>query len=217
MEVNKLIQQHDCIFDKYEIVPHNINIKLNDILTKIEQFYYSEFWTNRFKRRIKEENIDYNPIQLDIIQGSISELKDATEFMLFDKDTTYKGVSNTKNMIALNINIDKIQSNDSHIENIVMHEFGHRQCKIPEFNIINYLNSRILKSPSPMGLENELDYKYFSDKDEIRQRIIPVVKEMIDNKWTLEQTYYLSQNLKQDDLYSLYSKQTLIYWLDNIL
>lgn len=217
MEVNKLIQQHDCIFDKYEIVPHNINIKLNDILTKIEQFYYSEFWTNRFKRRIKEENIDYNPIQLDIIQGSISELKDATEFMLFDKDTTYKGVSNTKNMIALNINIDKIQSNESHIENIVMHEFGHRQCKTPEFNIINYLNNKVLKSPSPICLENELDYKYFSDKDEIRQRIIPVVKEMIDNKWTLEQTYYLSQNLKQDDLYSLYSKQTLIYWLDNIL
>lgn len=217
MEVNKLIQQHDCIFDKYEIVPYNINIKLNNILTKIEQFYYSEFWTSRFKRRIKEENIDYNPIQLDIIQGSISELKDATKFMLFDKDTTYKGVSNTKNMIALNINIDKIQSNDSHIENIVMHEFGHRQCKIPEFNIINYLNNKVLKSPSPIGLENELDYKYFSDKDEIRQRIIPVVKEMIDNKWTLEQTYCLSENLKQDDLYSLYSKQTLIHWLDNIL
>lgn len=47
-----------------------------------------------------------------------------------------------------------------------------------------------------MGLESELDYQLLIDKNEIRQRIIPLVKEMSDNGWTSEEMYYLSQNLR---------------------
>ena len=30
-------------------------------------------------------------------------------------------------MIALNVNLDKNELNDSHINNVIMHEFEHRQ------------------------------------------------------------------------------------------
>lgn len=40
---------------------------------------------------------------------------------------------------------------------------------------------------------------------------------MYDGKLTPEQIYYLSDNLRQDDLYNIYSKVEIIYWLKNIL
>lgn len=98
-----------------------------------------------------------------------------------------------------------------------MHEFGHRQYNQSEFHVVEYLNDKILKSPSPMGLESELDYQYFTNKNEIRQRIIPLVKEMYDNNMTPDEMYYLSPNLRQDSLFNIYSKVEIIYWLNNIL
>lgn len=216
MELNKLISKPQCI-DTYKKVSNYLGSRLGEILIDIEQFYYSDFWESRFKRRLAEEGLEYNPIELDRILGVTSTLVNDNEFMLFDKDVNNKGISNYNTMIALNINMSNEQSNDSHIKNVVMHEFGHRQYNQEEFHIIKYLNSKILKSPSPMGLENELDYQYFSDRNEIRQRIIPLIKEMYDDKLTPEQIYYLSDNLRQDDLYNIYSKVEIIYWLNNIL
>lgn len=43
----------------------------------------------------------------------------------------------------------------------------------------------LLKFPSPIRLENELDY--------------------------------LSKNFRQDDVYTMYSKEDIIHWLNNIL
>lgn len=65
-----------------------------------------------------------------------------------------------------------------------------------------------------MGLESELDYRYFTNKNEIRQRIIPLVKEMYDNNMTPDEMYYLSPNLRQDSLFNIYSKVEIIYWLN---
>ncbi len=216
MELNKLISKPQCI-DTYKKVSNYLGSKLGEILIDIEKFYYSDFWESRFKRRLAEEGLEYNPIELDKILGVTTLLKENNVFKLFDKDENNKGVSNKGTMIALNINMSIEQSNDSHIKNVIMHEFGHRQYNQEEFRIIKYLNSKILKSPSPMGLESELDYQYFTNKNEIRQRIIPLVKEMYDNAWTPEQIYYLSDNLRQDDLYDMYSKAEILYWLENIL
>ena len=216
MELNKEITLSKCI-QGYQNTSTNVHNRLYGILLNIQEFYYSNFWENRFKRRLQEEGIKYNPIQLDIIQRTTTELIDKIVFKLFDKDPLYNGVSNPFNMIALNINLDEWKKNDSHIENVVMHEFGHIQYLQSEFQIITWLNSQILKSPSPSGLENELDQKYFSDQNEIRQRIIPVIKEMLDNDWDSEQAYYLSENIRNDSIYTIYDKQTLIYWLSNIL
>lgn len=216
MELNKLISKPQCI-DTYREVSNYLGSRLGEVLEDIEQFYYSDFWINRFKRRLQEENLEYNPIELDRILGATTAIKDDNVFKLFDRDENNKGISNKGTMIALNINMSRDQSNDSHIENVIMHEFGHRQYNQSEFYIVEYLNDKILKSPSPMGLESELDYQYFTNKNEIRQRIIPLVKEMRDNNMTPEEMYYLSQNLRQDSLFNIYSKVEILYWLNNIL
>ena len=215
MELNKLISRPQCI-DTYKEVSNYLGSRLGEVLESVEQFYYSDFWINRFRRRLQEEGLEYNPIELDRILGATTSIKDDNVFKLFDDVISKKGISK-RETIALNINMNREQSNDSHIENVIMHEFGHRQYNQSEFHIVEYLNNKILKSPSPMGLESELDYQYFTNKNEIRQRIIPLVKEMYDNNMTPEEMYYLSPNLRQDSLFNIYSKVEIIYWLNNIL
>lgn len=215
-KLNQLISKPQCI-DTYKEVSNYLGSRLGEVLVDIEQFYYNDFWINRFKRRLQEEGLKYNPIELDRLLGATTFIKDDNVFKLFDKPSSNKGISNSGTMIALNINMRSEQANDSHIKNVIMHEFGHRQYNQPEFKIVEYLNSKVLKSPSPIGLKNELDYQYFSNKNEIRQRIIPIVKEMYDNGLDSNEIYYLSKNLRQDDVYTIYNKEDIIYWLDNIL
>ena len=215
MKLHELISEPQCI-DKYKKVSNYLGSRLRKVLIDIEQFYYSDFWINRFRQRLQEEGLKYDPIELDRILGATTSIKDDNVFKLFDDVTSKKGISK-RETIALNINMNREQSNDSHIENVIMHEFGHRQYNQSEFHVVEYLNDKILKSPSPMGLESELDYQYFTNKNEIRQRIIPLVKEMYDNNMTPEEMYYLSPNLRQDSLFNIYSKVEIIYWLNNIL
>lgn len=40
---------------------------------------------------------------------------------------------------------------------------------------------------------------------------------MYDNKLSSNEIYYLSKNLRQDDICAIYSKKDIIHWLDNIL
>ncbi len=54
---------------------------LYSILEDIERFYYSPFWENRFKCRLKEEGLNYNPIELDKILGATTCLKENIEFI----------------------------------------------------------------------------------------------------------------------------------------
>ena len=118
---------------KYTKVSSYLENKLNNSLKEIERFYYSDFWTSRFKRRLKEEGFRYYPLELDCILGAISYLRDNTKFKLFDANQNKNGVSNASTMIALNINMSKEKLNDSHINNVIMHEFGHRQYNQQEF------------------------------------------------------------------------------------
>lgn len=205
----------DC-HKQYTKVSDLLGSKLDNILEGIERFYYSDFWTNRFRKRLKEEELEYLPIHLDIIQGVISELRDNTKFKLFEEEGT-NGVSNKGTMIALNSNL----TDDAQINNIIMHEFGHRQYNQSEFNIIVFLNKQVIKRPGFYLKNNEVlnreDYKYFIDHNEIRQRIIPIIKEMYDNNWTAEEAYELSQNLRIDDIKDIFIKDYIIYLLNNIL
>ena len=161
MELNKLISRPQCI-DTYKEVSNYLGSKLDEVLENVERFYYSDFWINRFRKRLQEEGLEYDPIELDRILGTTTSIKDDNVFKLFDDVTSKKGISK-RETIALNINMNREQSNDS-----IMHEFGHRQYNQSEFRIVEYLNNKILKSPSPMGLESELDYRYFTNKNEIR-------------------------------------------------
>ena len=206
---------------EYTKVSSYLENKLNNSLKEIERFYYSDFWTSRFKRRLKEEGFRYYPLELDCILGTISYLRDNTKFKLFDANQNKNGASNASTMIALNINMSKEKLNDSHINNVIMHEFGHRQYNQQEFVFIKYLNELVIGSPGlyiknnqTLGIE---DYPYFTDDNELRQRIIPIVKEMYDNDWTAEDAYELSENLRMDDIKDIFIKDYIIDLLNNIL
>ncbi len=206
---------------QYTKVSNYLGSKLDDSLKEIERFYYSDFWTSRFKRRLKEEGFRYYPLELDCILGAISYLRDNTKFKLFDENQNKNGVSNSSTMIALNINMSEEKLNDSHINNVIMHEFGHRQYNQQEFVFIKYLNELVIGSPGlyiknnqTLGIE---DYPYFTNDNELRQRIIPIVKEMYDNDWTAEDAYELSENLRMDDIKDIFTKDYIIDLLNNIL
>ena len=206
---------------QYTKVSSYLGSKLDDSLKEIERFYYSDFWTSRFKRRLKEEGFRYYPLELDCILGAISYLRDNTKFKLFDENQNKNGISNSSTMIALNINMSEEKLNDSHINNVIMHEFGHRQYNQQEFVFIKYLNELTIGSPGlyiknnqTLGIE---DYPYFTNDNELRQRIIPIVKEMYDNDWTAEDAYELSENLRMDDIKDIFTKDYIIDLLNNIL
>ena len=206
---------------QYTKASNYLGSKLDDSLKEIERFYYSDFWTSRFKRRLKEEGFRYYPLELDCILGAISYLRDNTKFKLFDENQNKNGVSNDNTMIALNINMSEEKLNDSRINNVIMHEFGHRQYNQQEFVFIKYLNELTIGSPGlyiknnqTLGIE---DYPYFTNDNELRQRIIPIVKEMYDNNWTAEEAYELSANLKRDDIKDIFIKDYIIDLLNNIL
>lgn len=210
----------NCYKDYTNVSPL-LGEKLDNLLEDIEHFYYSSFWTNRFKRRMNEENEDWIPIQLDIIQGVSSDLRDTTNFKMFSESSNNNGRSNKGTMIALNTNMSKEKLNDSHINNVVMHEFGHRQYNEKAFNLIIELNKRIIGKPEKYVKSDEVlnkeDYKYFMDHDELRQRIIPIVKEMRDNNWKLSEVYDKSENLKMDDIKDIFTREYILKLIDNLL
>ena len=210
----------DCHKQYTKVSPH-LGHLLDESLQDIEKFYYSDFWTKRFRRRLQEEGIDYNPIQLDIIQGTTSELRETTKFELFEEKTGSKGVSNTGEMIALNVNIKDEELNNSHINNVIMHEFGHRQYNQPQYQLIVELNKQLMGIIGDNIKEKESlsenDYKYFIDHNELRQRLIPIIKEMRDNNWSIGEVYDLSPNLEIDDIKNIFTREYILKLLDNLL
>ena len=221
MHLINLIYTHklDC-YQKYTQVSRGFGNRLDEVLKEIEQFYYSDFWIHRFKRRLQEERLNYNSIELDILQGTTSLLREDSEFKLFNEDSVQNGISNNKTMIALNINLDPDEINDSHIKNVIMHEFGHRQYNQKEFEIVRCLNNIILKDSKEYIKDRTLtknDLEYFSDDNELRQRIIPIIKEMKDNDWNSYETYQYSKNLNIYDIKQIYNKKYIITLLENIL
>lgn len=208
----------DC-HKQYTAVSNYLGNRLDESLKEIERFYYSDFWINRFERRLKEEGFRYYPLELDCILGMTSELRDDTKFKLFNRDQNENGVSNKDTMIALNINMNDEKLNDSHINNVIMHEFGHRQYNQQEFRFIKYLNLLIIGDPEEYVKQDlsQEDYLYFIDDNELRQRIVPIIKEMYDNNWTITETYDKSHNLAIDDIKSIFKKEYILRLIDNLL
>lgn len=210
----------DC-HKQYTQVSTYLGNRLDESLMDIERFYYSPFWIKRLKRRLREAKTEYSPIDIDIILGVTSELRDDTKFKMFDEDQGSKGVSNKGTMIALNVNIKDKEINDSHINNVIMHEFGHRQYNQPEFDLVVRLNSKVIMTPGLFMKNNqtlsEKDYKYFMDPNELRQRIIPIIKEMYDNGWEPEVAYKKSKNLEMDDIKDIFTETYILHLLENLL
>lgn len=204
-------------YKQYTKVSPLLGDLLNNILIDIEKFYYSNFWITRYKRRLNNEKIKYNPIELDIIQGLTTEIRENIKFNLYDKKDSF-GVSDDKENIGLN---NTNMFNDLHIKNVIMHEFGHKQYNDNSFKIIIDLNKKIINNPIDYIKENENlnndDLKYFTDHNEIRQRIIPIIKEMADNGWSLIDAYNKSQNLEKDDIKKIFKREYILKLIDNLL
>lgn len=83
LELNQLISKPQCII-KYKQVNNYLGSRLDKVLEDIEKFYYSDFWIHRFKKRLQEEGLEYNSIELDRILGTTSMLLDNNVFKLFD-------------------------------------------------------------------------------------------------------------------------------------
>lgn len=221
-QLTALVHNFNCDCHKqYTKVSSLLGNKLDESLKEIEKFYYSEFWESRFKKRLREEGFRFYPLELDCILGAITCLREDTQFKMFDEDPVQNGISNRGTMIALNVNLDENELNDSHINNVVMHEFGHRQYNQQEFVFIKYLNELTIGAPGLYIKNNECltrkDYPYFTDDNELRQRIIPIIKEMYDNGWDAEEAYDLSENLKIDDIKDIFTKDYIIHLLENLL
>ena len=75
----------DC-HKQYTNVSNYLGNKLDESLKAIERLFYSDFWESRFRRRLREEGFRFYPLELDCIQGAISNLRDNTKFMLFNDD-----------------------------------------------------------------------------------------------------------------------------------
>lgn len=204
----------DC-YKQYTNVSDYLGNKLDKILKEIEKFYYSVFWEDRFQRRVREEKLRIPPFEICFIQGLTTELRESIKFKLYNEEQSSSGVSNKDTMIALNVNIK------DNIDNIIMHEFGHIQYSQDFFDTVVKLNKKIIKHAG-LHIKNnqtltEKDYPYFTNDNELRQRIIPIVKEMYDNNWTAEEAYELSENLKKDDIKDIFTKDFIITLLENIL
>lgn len=209
----------DC-YKQYTKVSPYLGNRLDDSLKEIERFYYTKFWEDRLFNKLNNFNYSTSD-KLNIIcriQGATSYLRDDIKFKLFDESPNESGISSTDDMIALNINMKDL--NDSHINNIIMHEFGHRQYDLPEFTIIKVINKDTFENIKENIIDESLikeDLEYFTNDNELRQRIIPIIKEMYDNNWTSSEAYDLSTNLNNDDIKSIFKKEYIIYLLKNIL
>ena len=138
----------DC-HKQYTKVSGYLGDMLDDSLKNIEKFYYSDFWANRFRKRLKEEGFRYYPLELDCILGSISYLREETKFQLFVDESDINGKSDNGTAISLNVNSDK-----SNVDNIIMHRLGH-----PAFILkVNRLQAQkiILTLLMIMSLDKEL-------------------------------------------------------------
>lgn len=207
-------------YKQYTKVSNYLGNRLDDSLKEIERFYYTEFYENRLFNKLDGFYFSTSDKLNTIcrIQGAISYLRDDIKFKLFDKSPNENGVSNADDMIALNINMKNL--NDYHINNIIMHEFGHRQYDLPEFTIIKVINKGTFKHIKDYVIDESLseeDLKYFTNDNELRQRIISLIKEMYDNNWTAKELYNLSTNLNNDDIKTIFKKDYIIYLLENIL
>lgn len=169
------------------------------VLNNIEEFY-NTFWEDRANKVLSKQ-------QVRQIQSMTSLLLDDIRFKLYYADASQNGYSNKSHTIFINGN------NETNIPILIMHEFGHIQYNQKEFIPVVKYNDFIINNPLPIEKLSELDYKYFTNKNEIRQRLIPLVKLKLEN----DLTYKFIFNNFEDDLFQIYDKKDLIYWMNNIL
>lgn len=111
----------------------------------------------------------------------------------------------------------------SHLLYTPTHEFGHFMygSAKPGFASIKEANAKLIGDPKTQLLEDvpadNPAVIIMSDHDELRQRMIPAVKEMFQNKWTPEQAFEKSKALKLGEVNRVFKKPYIISLLGGLL
>lgn len=202
----------------------------------IDLFYGSEEYTDRFNKRVSEYYNDEFDLQLTSDQ--LSELKGQFDNMLADIQAKYQpgifrgepyGFANAQTMnVGLNANLS--YTRPELINPTITHEFGHliwhypwfHQTKGTRFNVVNDTNISLMGNPSEhltsVGKSLPQDrIDYITDHNELRQRIIPIVKEAMQKGWTPEQAYQKSKLVKYADLDTIFNKDYIIKLIGGML
>lgn len=218
--------------------PHTIP-EFDDIylLTKrrtkdlINDFYLSDEYKDRFLDVITREtdpmllHFGYNPN--DQYHRFISNLKKTHnnyQVGIFNSNNTYGMYSYEPSRISLNA---KSFYYDPDIT--IHHEFGHgaynRMHKDKDewsgaLSVIKHNDNLIGDASKQLLPDHNLSpdkIRYFTDPNELRQRIIPAVEEMITNGWTVEETYDKSKALNQSGLKKIFNKDYILKLLGGML
>lgn len=111
----------------------------------------------------------------------------------------------------------------SHLFYTPTHEFGHFMygSAKPGFASIKEVNAQLMGNPITQ-LKKDIPADnpaviIMSDHDELRQRMIPAVKEMFENKWTPEQAFDNSKALKLGEVKRVFKKPYIISLLGGLL
>lgn len=201
----------------------------------IDLFYGSDEYTERFNKRIS----DFMEGEYGIkpTQEQLSQAKSKFDALLLDIQQRYTpgmfkgspmGFSQGNSMhLGLNANLHNAPRT---IDNTITHEFGHliyyypfgHQTSGSRFMLVNDANANLMRSPSEhltwkgFALPDDLR-DYITSQNELRQRVIPVVKEMVENGWTAEEAYVKSAALKEANLDQLFDKNYIIKLLGGML
>lgn len=196
----------------------------------IDKFYHSEEYYNRLYNNLLKVYNDPNKVD-QIMQTFYTYLENLQEkyfpIMYQDKVTNNGqawGISPQYGLTTpyLGLNV-KPRQYAPLID--ILHEFGHLMydgLRAPDemWPIIMY-NEELMGDPREHVIPNTTlppgQISYLCNYDELRQRIIPVVREMIDNKWTPEEAYNKSNSLEYAGLKQAFDKEYLITLIGGML
>ena len=200
----------------------------------IDNFYKSDEYQDRFIKQITEHsppqflknpNSKYSPEnQYSKFLQNLEKVNDIYDVGIFNKNLTFGSYQYDPSIISLNA---RAHSYDPNIT--IHHEFGHGAYSYHNKtddewsgvysviknneDLIGDASKHILKD---VNLSDEYR-EYITDKDELRQRIIPAVEEMFNNGWTVQEAYDKSKALQQAQLKDVFEKDYIIKLLGGML
>lgn len=202
----------------------------------IDMFYNSDEYTDRFNKRLSEYYDDKYDNQLTSDQ--LSQLKGQFDDILADIQAKYQpgmfrgepyGFSNAQTM-NLGLNANLAHSEPEIINPTITHEFGHLiwhypwfyQPKGARFSAVNNANISLMGNPvehlTSIGRKLPQDrIDYITDHNELRQRVIPIVKEAMQNGWTPEEAYQKSKLVRNSNLDQIFDKDYIIKLIGGML
>lgn len=218
-------------------VPVPISDDINTLVKQrtrdlIDNFYKSDEYKDRFIKLISTDDPESlysyltNPNrQYYKFLNALEKLHNNYEVGIFNSPTSRGQYSHNPSRISLNVKSFMYDPNIT-----IAHEFGHGIYS-PWFknsddlsaiqSIIKHNDNLIGDASKHLLPEADIydvkDINYFTNPNELRQRIIPAVEEMVENGWSVEEAYDKSKALKDAELKVVFNKDYIIKLLGGML